>query len=239
MPHTSQTVNYSLIRGLPWKRLLIVKNRYSRAVLKPTEARAYVKAGNISKFEITATCTKENGISLSLTSEETQDLPLGDLQYDVMATINGVQRPVANGTITVGALDTITPSEEAQAMEIRYKQYTDYRRTFTWKDDNGAVISVQSAFMQAKTTTGTTVVDLRWYATTPSENTVIALTPASKRGYLAPKAGATLEMHISNANDVAAGEYKYDLFVQDMAGDWDCIVSGAFVVEGAVSSPPA
>lgn len=239
MPHISQTVNYSLVRGLPWERLLIVKNRYSRRVLAPTEARAYVKTGSTSKFEITASLTKENGISLTMSAEETQDLPLGDLQYDVLATINGVQRPVANGTISVSALDTITPLEEAQAMEIRYKQHTDYRRTFTWKDDDGAVILVQSAFMQAKNSTGTTVVDLRWYSSTPSENTVIALTPANKRGYLAPKAGATLEMHISNANDVAAGEYKYDLFVQDSAGDWDCIVSGAFVVEEAVSSPPA
>jgi hypothetical protein len=92
--------------------------------------------------------------------------------------------------------------------------------------------------MQAKTSTGTTVVDLRWYASTPSEATVIALTPASKRGYLAPATGATLELHISNTNNVAAGSYSYDLFVQDLSGDWDCIVSGTLVVEAAVSAPP-
>jgi hypothetical protein len=92
--------------------------------------------------------------------------------------------------------------------------------------------------MQAKTSTGTTVVDLRWYATTPTENTVIALTPANKRGYLAPATGATLEVHISNTNDVAAGSYPFDLFVQDSAGDWDCLSSGTLVVEAAVSAPP-
>jgi hypothetical protein len=155
-----------------------------------------------------------------------------------MATIKGVQRPVSGGTITVSALDTITPLEDTQAMEIRYKQHTDYRRTFTWKDSTGVVITVQSAFMQAKTSTGTTVVDLRWYATTPTENTVIALTPANKRGYLAPATGATLEVHISNTNDVAAGSYPFDLFVQDSAGDWDCLSSGTLVVEAAVSAPP-
>jgi hypothetical protein len=92
--------------------------------------------------------------------------------------------------------------------------------------------------MQAKTSTGTTVLDLRWYATKPSENTVIALTPANKRGYLAPATGATLELHVSNANTIAAGSYSFDLFVQDSAGDWDSISSGTLVVEAAISAPP-
>ena len=231
-------VNYTLTRGLPWERLIIVKDKVTHRVLKPTDSSAFVKTGDLTKVELTTTISKENGIMLSLTAEETQDLPLGDLQYDVLATIGGIQRPVAQGTITVSALDTVTPLEDTKAMEIRYKQHTDYRRTFTWKDDAGAVLSIQSAFMQAKTTSGTTVVDLRWYSSTPSEATVIGLTPASKRGYLAPATGATLEMHISNANDVAAGEYKFDLFVQDTAGDWDCIVSGTLVVEEAISAPP-
>lgn len=238
MANIPQTVNYKLDRGLPWERLIIVKNKYSHALLKPTDARAFIKTGTTSKFEITTSITTENGVKLSLTSEETQDLPLGDLAYDVMVTINGVQRPVSGGTITVSALDTVTPLEDTDAMEIRYKQYTDYRRTFTWKDSEGAVLTIQSAFMQAKTTTGTTVVDLRWYSSTPSEATVIALTPASKRGYLAPATGATLELHISNTNDVAAGSYPFDLFVQDTAGDWDCLASGTLVVEASVSAPP-
>jgi hypothetical protein len=238
MAKIPQTVNYSLDKGLPWERLIIIKNKYNRALLKPSEARAFIKTGTTSKIEITTSITTENGVKLSLNAEETQDLPLGDLPYDVMATIDDVQRPVSGGIITVSALDTITPLEDTQAMEIRYKQYTDYRRTFTWKDANGAVLTIQSAFMQAKTTTGTTVLDLRWYATTPSENTVIALTPASKRGYLAPATGATLELHISNTNNVPAGSYPFDLFVQDTAGDWDCLASGTLVVEASVSAPP-
>ena len=118
MPQTSQTVNYNLVRGLPWERLIIVKNRYNHRVLPPTDARSYVKTGTTSKFEITTSITTENGIMLSLTAEETQDLPLGDLQYDVLATIGDVQRPVANGTITVSALDIVTPLEDALDMEI-------------------------------------------------------------------------------------------------------------------------
>jgi hypothetical protein len=238
MAHNPGTVNYTMVRGLPWERLIIVKNKYTHRLQSPTDARAYVKTGDLTVAELTATITTEKGIELSLTSEETQDLPLGNLAYDVIATIGGIQMPVAKGTISVSALNNITPLEDTNAMEIRYKQYTDYRRTFTWKDANDAILNIQSAFMQAKTSTGTTVVDLRWYNTTPTESTVIALTPASKRGYLSPATGATLELHISNTNNVAAGAYSYDLFVQDLAGDWDCIVSGTLVVEAAVSAPP-
>ncbi len=230
-------VDYTLTRGLPWERLIIVKDRWTHRLMYPSDARAYIKTGDITVAEITCTITTQNGIKLSLTAEETQDLPLGELSYDVMATVGGYQQPVAKGTIDVSALDTITPLEDALAMEIRYKQYTDYRRNFTWKDDNGVLIAVQSAFMQAKNSSGTTVIDLRWYATTPPESTVIGL-PANRRGYLAPVTGATLEMHLSNALVVAPGAYNYDLFVQDSAGDWDCLVSGNLVVEAAVSAPP-
>lgn len=231
-------VNYTITRGLPWERLIMVKNRYNRRLMTPTDSRAYIQTGTSTKFEITTSITKEKGILLELTGEETMDLPEGDLLYDVYATISDVQQPVSKGTISVTSLNNITPLEDTDAMEIRYKQYTDYRRTFTWKDANGDVLTIQSAFMQAKTTTGTTVVDLRWYSSTPSEATVIALTPASKRGYLAPATGATLELHISNANNVAAGSYPFDLFVQDSAGDWDCLASGTLVVEASVSAPP-
>jgi hypothetical protein len=91
--------------------------------------------------------------------------------------------------------------------------------------------------MQAKDSTGTVVLDIRWYASPPSEATIAAL-PASRRGYIAPATGATLELHISNLNTIAAGSYTYDLFVKDSAGDWDQLVKGTFVVEEAVSVEP-
>lgn len=237
MAHQAQTINYNLTRGLPWERLIIVKDRRTHRVVKPTDSSSYIKTGTLTKAEVTTEVTKENGILLSLTAEETQDLPLGDLTYDVLATINGIQRLVSKGTISVSALDNITPMEDTKAMEIRYKQHTDYRRTFTWKDADGDVLTIQSAFMQAKNGSGTTMVDLRWYGSVPSEATIAAL-PASRRGYLAPAAGATLELHISDQNTVAAGSYSFDLFVQDSAGDWDCLASGTLVVEASISAPP-
>ncbi len=237
MAHQAQTINYSLTRGLPWERLIIVKDRRTHRVVKPTDSSSYIKTGTLTKAEVTTEVTKENGIQLSLTAEETQDLPLGDLSYDVLATINGIQRLVSKGTISVSALDNITPMEDTEAMEIRYKQHTDYRRTFTWKDADGDVLTIQSAFMQAKNGSGTTMVDLRWFSSVPSEATIAAL-PASRRGYLAPATGATLELHISDTNTVAAGSYSFDLFVQDSAGDWDCLASGTLVVEASISAPP-
>lgn len=232
-------VNYTITRGLPWERLVMVKNKYNRRLMYPADSRAFIQTSTTTKSEITTSITTEGGVLLSLTAEETYDLPEGELSFDVFATISDVQQPIAKGTISVSSLNNITPLEDTDAMEIRYKQYTDYRRTFTWKDAEGAVLTIQSAFMQAKTTSGTTVVDLRWYSSTPSEETVIALTPASKRGYLAPATGATLELHISNANNVPAGSYPFDLFVQDSAGDWDCLASGTLVVEASISAPPS
>jgi hypothetical protein len=238
MTTSAHTVNYSIVRGLPWERLIIVKDRRTRKQIKPTEARSFIQTTNLAKKEVTVEITSANGIMLYLSAEETQDLPLGELEYDVLATIDDIQRPVARGTIVVSALDNITPMEDSQAMEIRFKQRVDFRRTFTWKDADGDVLTVQNAYMQAKDTAGTTVLDLRWYSSTPSEATVIAL-PVERRGYLAPIAGSTLEMHISDKNTIAAGSYNFDLFVQDSAGDWDCLASGTVVVEAAISTPPA
>ena len=94
MAQSVQAVNYSLTRGLPWERIIIVKDRLTHRVVKPTESSSFAKTGDLSKVQITTEVTTENGIKLSFTAEETQDLPLGDLQYDVLATIAGIQRPV-------------------------------------------------------------------------------------------------------------------------------------------------
>lgn len=237
MAHPAQTINYTLTRGLPWERLIIIKERRTHRLIAPTDARAYVKTGDLTVAELTTTITTERGIELSLTAEETQDLPLGELQYDVIATVRGTQTLVAKGTISVSALNNITPLEDTLAMEIRFKKYTDFRQAYTWKDSEGTVIAVTDAFMQAKNAAGTTVLDLRWFSTTPDEATILGL-PAIRRGYIAPKSGYTLEIHISDANSVPAGAYRFDLFVKDSSGDWSSISQGNLIVEEAISIPP-
>ena len=125
-------------------------------------------------------------------------------------------------------------------MELRYTQNSDFYRTFTWKDADAVVQTVDGAYMQAKTDAGVTALDLRWYSSKPAEGTVIVLSPANTRGYLiaGEAADTTLDMHISDANDIAAGTYSYDLFVRDSAGDWDVLAAGSLVVEAATSSNP-
>lgn len=240
-------VNYSISKGLPWERLILVKDKRTHRVIRPISARASVQTSTTGRKEMVTFITTEGGIMIALSEEDTADLPVGDLSYDVLATYaraapydgasDQITRPVAAGTITVTALNNITPLEDTQAMEIRFKQRVDFRRNFTWRDAEDNILTVQDAFMQAKDSAGANVLDLRWYATKPSEETVIALT-GSRRGYIAPIAGATLELHVSDKNTVPAGIYPFDLFVKDSAGDWDCLASGTVVVEASVSVPP-
>ena len=236
-------VNYDITRGLPWERLIIIKDRRSHRVVTPSTARAYIQTSTTSVLEVTTEVTGENGVQLSLTAAQTKDLPTGELAYDVFATCKlygtDVEKQISKGLVNVSTTDRITPEEDSKALELRYTQKTDFYRTFTWKDSDGDVQTVQSAYMQAKDTAGATVVDLRWYATKPAEATVISFSPAAMRGYLTTGAtGTTLDLHISDKNDVAAGSYSFDLFVQDSADDWDVLAAGTLVVEAATSSNP-
>lgn len=237
------TIQYQVIRGLPWKRHICVKSKLTHYRVNITNPSAYIAISTTNKKQIQAEVTTEGIIKLSLDTDETNDLPIGSLSYDVWADVSigineSVYQPVAKGIITVSSYDNVTPLEDTDEMEIRYKQRTDYRRVFTWKDEEGDVLVVQDAYLQAKNSAGTTVLDLRWYSTTPSEATVIALT-ANRRGYLAPSTDATLEMHISNSNPIDAGSYDFDLFVQDSNNDWECLAQGTIVVESSISSPQA
>jgi len=238
------TIQYTLTRGLPWQRRICVKSKLTHYRVNIANPIAYVATDSTSKKQILAEILPEGIIKLSLDELETYDLPVGALDYDVWADVTiglneTVYQPVAKGTITVSSYNNITPLEDSDEMEIRYKQRTDFRRIFTLTDDEGDVLTIQDAYLQAKDSTETTVLDLRWYASAPNEATVIALSPANKRGYLAPSTGATLEMHISDTNNIAAGSYDFDLFVKDSLGDWSCLAQGTIVVEASISSPPA
>lgn len=238
------TIQYTLTRGLPWQRRICVKSKLTHYRVNIANPIAYVATDSTSKKQILAEILPEGIIKLSLDESETYDLPIGALNYDVWADVTiglneTVYQPVAKGTITVSSYNNITPLEDSDEMEIRYKQRTDFRRIFTLTDDEGDVLTIQDAYLQAKDSTETTVLDLRWYASAPNEATVIALSPANKRGYLAPSTGATLEMHISDTNNIAAGSYDFDLFVKDSLGDWSCLAQGTIVVEASISSPPA
>lgn len=240
-------LTYTATQGLPWERLIVVRDRASHRILKPTDAWGVVKTGDVGRMELGTVITPEGSVLVYLTEEETKDLPVGDLTFDVMATLpkkamyegdsTTVTQPVAQGIIKVSELGTITPLEEIDYMELRLGKGEDFYRTFTWRDSEGVIVPVQNAYMQAESSTGTTVLDLRWYATAPSEVTIEALT-GNRRGYIAPATGASLIVHISNMNTITAGTYSFDIFVQDGAGDWSRLTKGALVIEDSVSVKP-
>jgi hypothetical protein len=233
----ARTVNYTATQGIPLKRLITIKSKTHRRLMVPTDVRAQIQSTSTSKKKIYAEVTGAGEIMLSMTAAETAELPIGDLEYDVLAKFNDTYYRVSAGVISVEANTTVTDGNEAQAMELRMSQYEDFRKTFTWKDKNGVLQAVTNAYLQAVDSAGDTTLDLRWYSTTPSEATVVGLA-GERRGYLAPKAGATLEMHISDKNTIPAGNHTFDLFVQDSAGDWERISSGTIVVDASVATNP-
>lgn len=246
MTHAVSTLKYRLVKGLPWERLIIVKDRVSRRIQKPIDAWGVIKTGDVTRKEFATKITSEGGIVIYLSEEDTNDLPEGTLDFDVVAVLpttslyagtTNVTKPVATGTIDVAALDINTSLEENDYMELRFKQSEDFYRTFTWRDDSGNVISTVDAYMQAKSSTGTTVLDLRWYSSIPSEATIAGLT-GNRRGYIVENADHSITVHVSNLNTIPTGSHKFDLFVQDVGGDWTCLVSGAIIVEEAISVKP-
>ena len=233
----ARTVNYTITQGLPLYRILVTKSKTRHRLMVPTAVKAQIQSTSTSKRKLTAEITGAGEIMLSLTAAETAELPIGDLEYDVLAEYDGVYYKISSGIIAVEANSTVTDGNEAQSMELRMTQNQDFRKTFTWKDSTGVLQVVSNAYLQAVDVNGVKTLDLRWYSTAPNEETIIALT-ANRRGYLAPKTGTTLEMHISDKNPIPAGRHTFDLFVQDSAGDWDRIASGTIVVDASVATNP-
>lgn len=230
-------LSYTMTRGQLWDRLVMVKNRRTHRVLSLSEARCMVDLGTTKK-SVPCEIVTGGGIYLQVSPDETLDFPAGTYDFDIVAPVRSYWQVVARGTLTVEELSNITPLQDGQQMEIRFKKGEDYRTSFSWFDDDGNVISVTDAYLQAKDSLGTTVLDLRWYSTAPDEVAIAALT-GNRRGYLAPITGETLELHISELNTIAAGSYTFDLFVKGSSGDWKFLSGGTVVVESSVSTRPA
>lgn len=233
------TISYTMTRGLPWRRLVIPKISRTRRTKRPEDARCFAQVGK-TRIEIPLSISREGGILLSLEPTETLDFTQGTCTFDIMGMFDGYWLPVAKGTITVSNLGFITPTEDAQQMEIRFKRGEDYRNTFTWRDTDGSVIYINDAYMQARDDAGNAVIDLRWFGAKPNDEQLSAL-DGPQRGYLIPYLDETLELHISEMNTVPAGEYPFDLFVKVVGtdGDWKFLAGGTVVVEASVSVKPS
>ena len=114
--------SYSLTKGLPWERMVVVKDRRTRRLVKVTEARGAVKTSATGRVEFGITITNKGEILIALTDEDTRNLPVGNLEFDVIATCTRslvypgqtatITQPVVRGIIEVTASDDITPSED-------------------------------------------------------------------------------------------------------------------------------
>lgn len=237
----------------------MVKDKATRRIIRPLDAWANIKTGEYSIKEIPCFITSEGGILMQLTESDTADLPVGELDFDVMATYYKYQRltygsltasysstgsgdtvtqPVAKGTIKVEGLNNITPLEEPDYMELRFNRYEDFYRTFTWRDESSNIIVIQDAYMQAKDSTGTVVLDARWYEPAPTESVIQSFDP-EKRAYITSNTDGSITLHISNLNPVPTGVHRYDLFVKDSNGDWSVLTKGTVIVEETISVLPS
>jgi len=222
-------------RGEYWQRLLVVKDKRTHRLVHITVASAMMQAPN-SSVKIPITCVVDSirgSILLVLSEAETSDLVDGTYSYDVVADA-GRLRTIETGTIEVSTIPQITPLEGTFDMQITYRQRTDYRLDFSWTDSAGTLITAADARMQAKSSAGVLSLDLRWFATIPTDEQLLAL-PTIQRGYLAPKTGTSLTMHISDTNTIAAGSYPFDIQAKDAAGDWDTVATGTLVVLASVT----
>lgn len=240
---------YTATRGVPWERLIMVKDRTTHRTVRITDAWATLQVSATVKRDISVSITSEGGIMLTMTADEVWDLPVGELSFDVVGVVQrrsalagggwtSITTPVASGSITVENPVSISSLRGSRTMEIKFKRGTDLRETVLWTDDNGDVVTLSNAVLQAKDSNNNTVIDLRWYSAPLSEVQIQAL-PNAQRGYLAPYEGQTMEIHISNMNPVSAGEYPFDILAQETnGGDWGYIAGGYMIVEATVSEVP-
>lgn len=112
-------VNYEVVRGEIWERLVIIKDKRTRRKRVPTEVAATIKVGT-SLYSIPAEITSEGGVLLSLNSGNTEWLAAGEYRWDMVATVSRSalltstplsEMLVVYGTITVVNYDNLTPMD--------------------------------------------------------------------------------------------------------------------------------
>lgn len=112
-----QTLNYSINRGEVWERLIMIKDRRTRRVRKPTEVSACILINGVSYY-LPSAVTAEGGVLLELSPAQTKWLVDGEYSWDAVATISRAQNftnsptsetVVLTGTLTVTSYDNITP----------------------------------------------------------------------------------------------------------------------------------
>lgn len=112
-----QNLNYTIERGEVWERLILVKDRRTRRVRKPSAAACTILIDSVA-YDLPLTLTSEGGILLSLNPAQTKWLVAGEYAWDGVAVISRAQNMttspsaetvILKGTLTVTSYDPITP----------------------------------------------------------------------------------------------------------------------------------
>lgn len=118
-----KNVHYTVERGAPWKRLIVIKDRYRHRRRVPTEAAASLRIpdGELAgDYVIPTEINWEGAVLLSMSAGNTEWLPEGEYEWDMVATYSEsalftstplVETVVVKGTISVSGYDNITPMD--------------------------------------------------------------------------------------------------------------------------------
>lgn len=231
-------IDYTLDAGQEWQRMIVIKDRRTRRMRKPTQSAANMLAPDGTIIPIATSITNEGGVLMCLPETDTADLAAGEYSFDVVSNPRGQSETVAQGTITISTIDRITPLAGSLDMLITYRQGTDFRQNYTWSTPDGTLILTQDARLIAEDDQAAVVLDLSWVAAPLDEISIGALDP-EKRGYLTPEEGYSLQLHISDQAVIAPGDYAFDMKVQSEDGDWDTLAVGTLRVIESITDQNA
>jgi hypothetical protein len=233
-----RNLEYTLEPGRPWERLLVIKDRRSHRLRHATTSSSVMRLrGGTDSFTLDTSISYEGGVTLFISYEDSLDLTPGIWDFDVVGNFRGHNEKLAEGTIEVLTETYITPLAGGYNMFITHYEGTDFRQRYTWNDADGGMLVVANARLMAVDAQAATVLDLKFFAegSAPDE-AAIGILPDIERGYLSPQTGISLELHISELNGIAPGDYTFDLKVQEEAtGDWSVLSFGTIRVEGTIT----
>lgn len=116
---TRAVLNYTVDRGEPWERLIIPKDRRTRRKRVPVEASASVKIGD-TIYILPVEITSEGGLLLTMTANNTEWLPNGEYDWDLVATVSRsalltstplAETVVVHGKLVVSTYNNLTPMD--------------------------------------------------------------------------------------------------------------------------------
>lgn len=112
-------IDYTVDRGELWERLVVLKDRRTHRKRVPTEVSASVKVGD-TVYILPTEITSEGAVLLTMSAENTEWLPAGTYDWDMVATVSRSalltstplsEMLVVYGSLTVQTFDNLTPMD--------------------------------------------------------------------------------------------------------------------------------